>query len=72
MKEIGREDLTMKIPALLHASRLGYVYLPRKGLKRDRETNILPDILKAALSVVNGREMPAEIVSRLKKEIDSR
>ena len=54
MANVRREDLQMKIPALLHLSRLGYGYLPRAQLRRrDRTTNILPEELRAAVERIN-------------------
>ncbi len=50
---IRQEDVRVKIPALIHLTRLGYRYLPRSGVSRDPETNILPDVLRAALSDIN-------------------
>ena len=49
-----KEDRRMKIPALLHLSRLGYEYLPRKTAGRDRETNIFPEVLREAVERING------------------
>lgn len=61
MTKSRREDLEMKIPALLHLSRLGYGYLSRKDLRlRDRRTNFLPDNLRAAVERINGIALPPE------------
>ncbi len=61
MAKSRREDLEMKIPALLHLSRLGYGYLSRKDLRfRDRRTNFLPDTLRAAVERINGISLPPE------------
>lgn len=55
MANTRREDLEMKIPALLHLSRLGYGYLSRPQLqKRDRKTNFLPDALRMSVERLNG------------------
>lgn len=47
------EDSRVKIPALLHLVRLGYVYIPRKEQIREEETNIFPSIFKKALLKIN-------------------
>ncbi len=66
MPKPTREDLTMKLPALVHLSRLGYTPPSREALwKRDRETNILPDTLRRSLERINGKAMPAEELTRL-------
>ena len=65
MAGIRKEDLIMKIPALLRLSRLGYVWLPRGERRTDRDTNILPDVLACALERINGRALPPEDLARL-------
>jgi len=65
MDGIRREDLTMKIPALFHLSRLGYVWLSPGEANRDRETNILPAVLGQAVEKINGRPFPQEELSSL-------
>jgi len=47
------EDSRVKIPALLHLSRLGYRYLSLKQAHRDTRNNIFPDILESALLRIN-------------------
>ena len=69
MPEIRREDALIKVPALMHLSRLGYEWLPRGGLRRDRETNILTESLGPALERVNGRPVPPETLDRLMERI---
>lgn len=66
-----REDLMMKIPALVHLARLGYAYLPRKDIYRDEGTNILPGSLQAALGRINGREISPEEMHSLMQELRS-
>ncbi len=66
---IRREGLLMKIPALLHLNRLGYAYLPRGSIRRDRETNIIPGTLKEAAERINGREIPEETFLRLTEDL---
>jgi type I restriction enzyme R subunit len=47
------EDSRVKIPALLHLSRLGYLYLSLKQARRDPRNNIFPEIFEAALLRIN-------------------
>ncbi len=70
MGKIRREDLEMKIPALLHLSRLGYGYLSREQLRgRDRTMNLLPETLKAAVERINGVRIPAEMFGQLTDDL---
>lgn len=47
------EDSRVKIPVILHLMRLGYQYLSLKGQAWDLDTNIFPDLFKAAISKIN-------------------
>ena len=47
------EDTRVKIPAILHLSRLGYKYLSLKDSTWDTETNIFKDIFFGALKNIN-------------------
>ena len=64
-----REDIQVKIPALVHLTRLGYRYLPRSGVRRDRETNILTDVFREALSKINSSPVSDGAFSSLLSEI---
>jgi len=58
------EDSRVKIPALLHLTRLGYIYLSRKEhSKRNEETNIFPELFAAAISKIN----PSVSVNEIEK-----
>jgi type I restriction enzyme, R subunit len=51
---IFNEDSRVKIPALVHLTRLGYDYIPKLDcLNRHQETNIFPDIFKKAICKIN-------------------
>ena len=63
------EDVRIKIPALLHLSRLGYDYIIPKGNVRDRETNILPEILKESVERINGIELTEDNFHRLMTDL---
>ena len=45
---IFSEDSRVKIPCILHLVRLGYRYLSLKNAVWDEETNIFPDLFRAA------------------------
>ena len=47
------EDSRVKIPCILHLVRLGYRYLSLKNAKWDEETNIFPDLFRAAIARIN-------------------
>ncbi|MEP6673943.1 MAG: type I restriction endonuclease [Ferruginibacter sp.] len=63
------EDSRVKIPALLHLTRLGYKYVSRKDHQlRNEESNIFPSIFKASLTKINPSATDAEL-ERLLEEI---
>lgn len=47
------EDSRVKIPAILHLMRLGYQYLSLKNQTWDLDTNIFPQLFKAAIRKIN-------------------
>lgn len=47
------EDTRVKIPTLLHLTRLGYTYLSLKTAQWDEETNIFPLLFREAISRIN-------------------
>jgi len=55
------EDSRVKIPALLHFTRLGYRYLSLKDAAWDNSTNIFPAVFKASLQQINPDASPAEL-----------
>jgi type I restriction enzyme R subunit len=56
------EDSRVKIPAILHLTRLGYTYVSRKHHdQRQEETNIFPEIFKKSISKINLGVTPEEI-----------
>ena len=51
------EDSRVKIPAIVHLTRLGYSYLPKAEIKNlHTDTNIFKDQFKAGLSKINDKE----------------
>lgn len=47
------EDSRVKIPTILHLTRLGYNYLSLNGVKWDENTNIFPEIFKESVIRIN-------------------
>ena len=48
------EDSRVKIPSILHLTRLGYDYLPLKDAEWNLDTNIFTDVfLKSVLKINN-------------------
>ena len=47
------EDTRVKIPAILHLTRLGYTYLSLKGANWDESTNIFTDIFQDSIGKIN-------------------
>lgn len=62
------EDSRVKIPALLHMSRIGYEYLSLKDAQWDPRCNIFPAIFKASISRINP-ELDPPGIQRLLDEI---
>ena len=58
------ENSRVKIPALVHFTRLGYTYLSLKKYTGsdliDEDTNIFVDLLCAAINRINGTEYTIE------------
>lgn len=74
--KVRQEDLRMKIPALLHLSRLGYGYISKAQLRRrDRKTNILPETLKTAAEQINHTNVSPEaffsMTDELRNQLDA-
>ena len=73
------EDKYIKIPALVHASRIGYDYISIRGLKPgddyDSDTNIFYEPFRSALSCINGQEVDEQearhLVAELRHKLDA-
>lgn len=64
------EDARVKIPALLHLTRLGYKYISRKEHhKRNLASNIFPEIFIESLSRINPNTTEAELQRHLEEMI---
>lgn len=62
MTDVGRpEDRYVKIPAVVHATRVGYRYLSIRGIEPSRDydpnTNIFYEQFRAAIARINGRDV---------------
>ena len=62
------EDTRVKIPALLHLSRLGYNYISLKNTTWDIDTNIFTNIFKTSIQRIND-DVDDEKVQRLLEDI---
>ncbi len=65
---IFNENSRVKIPSLLHLTRLGYQYLSLKNQSWDETTNIFTDIFKESISKINPN-MEDDDIKRLLVEI---
>ncbi|MBF9254234.1 type I restriction endonuclease subunit R [Pontibacter sp. 172403-2] len=64
------ENSRVKIPAILHLTRLGYTYLSLKGAKPDQDTNIFPEIFAESITRINkDKELQDDDVMRLLQDI---
>ena len=64
------EDSRVKIPALLHLTRLGYKYISRKEHhKRNIESNIFPEIFIESLGRINPTATKTELQRHLEEMI---
>lgn len=77
---MGRpEDSRVKIPALVHFTRLGYTYMSIKdkqsGVDYDADTNIFYAIFTDAINRINGKKLTIEdskkIIEELKIKLDN-
>ena len=59
------EDSRVKIPAILHLTRMGYTYLSLKTLKWDESSNIVPALFLKSVSALNPSATPTEIENAL-------
>jgi type I restriction enzyme, R subunit len=71
---MGRpEDSRVKIPALVHFTRLGYGYMSLKSQKRgvdyDADTNIFFDLFRNAINRINGTQLTIDDVKRIINDI---
>jgi len=55
------EDSRVKIPTILHLTRLGYTYLSLKGLEWENTSNIVPAIFLSSIAALNPGATSEEI-----------
>jgi type I restriction enzyme R subunit len=65
------EDSRVKIPAVLHFKRLGYVYQSKKVKDEviDKRNNIFKEVFKKSIEKINGKEFSDAKIEELIKEI---
>lgn len=65
------ENTRVKIPALVHATRLGYKYLSLKEHKNeiDEETNIFKNVFKESINRINNLELSDDNITKLINEL---
>jgi len=65
------EDSRVKIPSILHLTRLGYNYLSLKDAVWDEETNIFTDIFQKSIARINedNEEIEADDIKRLISDV---
>ena len=61
------EDTRVKIPAILHLTRLGFEYLSLKENNWDIETNIFTDIFENSIKKINNNLATTELFNLQKK-----
>ena len=68
------EDARVKIPTILHLMKLGYQYLSLKGQSWDLDTNIFPELFRAAIIKINPSLKPDDanrLLDDIKLELDN-
>lgn len=68
---IHTEDSRVKIPALLHFRRLGYIYQSKKGANIDSSSNIFIDVFAESIRNINNNEYSQDTINSLIKEISN-
>ena len=61
------EDSRVKIPAILHLTRLGYSYLSLKDAKWEASTNIFTELFVASIQKINPEASPDDITHVLQE-----
>lgn len=65
------EDSRVKIPAIVHLTRLGFTYVPKSGITNlHADTNIFKDLFKQGLSKINGTEYSDSEIETFLSEIN--
>jgi len=71
MRKIHNEDSRVKIPALVHFTRIGYDYISLKDYRGiiDEDTNIFVDIFREAINSINKTNLSDSDVNKIVDEI---
>lgn len=65
------EDSRVKIPAIVHLTRLGYSYIPKAGITNlHSDTNIFKDLFKTGLSKINGKDFTENEIDSFIQELN--
>ncbi len=65
------ENTRVKIPAILHLTRLGFTYLSLKGTEWVESNNIFSDIFQESIIRINpDKNLEADDVKRLQQDLD--
>lgn len=64
------ENSRVKIPAILHLTRMGYKYLSLKDISWDQDNNIIPDIFYSSIANLNP-EIEKDEIKRLYDKISA-
>lgn len=65
------EDSRVKIPAIVHLTRLGFTYVPKSGITNlHADTNIFKDLFKQGLSKINGTEYSDSEINTFLSELN--
>jgi len=57
------ENTRVKIPAILHLTRLGYEYVSLKNAIRDEDTNIFTEIFSESINRINSTQKRANSIN---------
>ena len=63
------EDSRVKLPSILHLTRLEYKYISLKNDVWDESTNIFPDIFTESILKINNNDVEIDEVNRLLEDI---
>lgn len=68
---IFNENSRVKIPAIVHLTRLGFIYVPKAGITNiHSETNIFKDLFKKGISIINKTEYSDNEIDKFISELN--
>lgn len=68
---LHNEDSRVKVPALIHFLRLGYVYQTKKTVNIDTRNNIFVDVFRESINRINNIECSDSRLKELLLEIET-